>query len=183
MPVLKEPSAYAFTVKFDGRARALTTWAEVSEAFDPALAPPRYSQPELIRVNAVWDTGATGSVISDRVITELGLLPIDRTIVHTAGGTVETDVYVVNIGLPNGVMFTATHVTRGQINDTDVLIGMDIIGEGDFAVTGKDGKTWMSFSVPSNRRLDFVDEQNNIDRKQLKNRRQKPPNRKPRGKR
>ena len=40
----------------------------------------------------------------------------------------------------------------------DVLIGMDILGLGDFAVTHHDGKTVFSFCVPSRRHIDFVSE-------------------------
>ena len=49
-------------------------------------------------------------------------------------------------------------VTDGNILGTDVLIGMDIINTGDFAVTNVDGKTCMSFQMPSIRRIDFVKE-------------------------
>ena len=37
----------------------------------------------------------------------------------------------------------------------DVLIGMDVIGTGDFAVTHADGRTCMSFQMPSRRRIHF----------------------------
>ena len=37
-----------------------------------------------------------------------------------------------------------------------LLIGMDIIGLGDFAVTNADGKTTFSFRVPSVEEIDFV---------------------------
>jgi hypothetical protein len=42
-----------------------------------------------------------------------------------------------------------------MVADADVLIGMDIIGEGDFAVTHQDGKTTFSFRVPSLKTIDF----------------------------
>ncbi|MBI2623199.1 MAG: hypothetical protein HYW65_01315 [Candidatus Liptonbacteria bacterium] len=37
-----------------------------------------------------------------------------------------------------------------------LLIGMDIISMGDFAVTHADGKTTLSFRVPSMTEIDFV---------------------------
>jgi len=40
----------------------------------------------------------------------------------------------------------------------DVLIGMDILGVGDFAVTHNNGKTTFSFCCPSRREIDFVAE-------------------------
>jgi len=45
----------------------------------------------------------------------------------------------------------------GELIGTDVLIGMNIINQGDFAVTNKDGKTVFSFRLPSVECLDFVD--------------------------
>ena len=39
----------------------------------------------------------------------------------------------------------------------DVLIGMDIICLGDLAITNHDGKTIMTFSIPSHKPLCFVE--------------------------
>ncbi len=51
----------------------------------------------------------------------------------------------------------ATHrVSRAAVKGADVLIGMDIIGAGDFAVTNLNGKTTFSYRYPSMERIDFV---------------------------
>jgi len=48
-------------------------------------------------------------------------------------------------------------VTEGSIfGDSDVLIGMDIISLGDFAVTNFQEKTVFTFRIPSVERIDFV---------------------------
>ena len=146
-----EPSTYAFTVKNPEKVRTLTTEVIISIVHIRKTEPPPL-QPFV----AVWDTGATGSIITSRVADSLGLKSIGVERVHTVGGIVEADVYLVNIRLPNQVVFPATRVTEGEIGGADVLIGMDIIGEGDFAVTSMGGETWMSYSLPSTRRLDFV---------------------------
>jgi hypothetical protein len=39
------------------------------------------------------------------------------------------------------------------------IIGMDIIRRGDFAITNANGKTKMSFRMPSLKAIDFVEEQ------------------------
>jgi len=71
----------------------------------------------------------------------------------------QTPVYLVNIMLPNKVGIANLRVTRGNIGgDADVLIGMDIIGIGDFAITNKDGKTVFSFRAPSCDTIDFLTE-------------------------
>jgi predicted aspartyl protease len=105
---------------------------------------------------AIWDTGATGSVISERVVERLGLYPISRREVTTANGRRIAGVYLIGLYLLNDVVFPALPVTDGNLgNDIDVLIGMDVIGSGDFAVTHADGRTCMSFQMPSRRRIRF----------------------------
>ncbi len=47
-------------------------------------------------------------------------------------------------------------VTQAVLFDADVLIGMDVIANGDFAVTNHQGKTLMSFRMPSVECIDFV---------------------------
>ena len=74
---------------------------------------------------------------------------------YTVGGEVLAYVYFVNFRLPNGVVFPGLELVEGVVY-ADALIGMDVISHGDFAVTaGSEGETWMSFSLPSRRRLDF----------------------------
>jgi uncharacterized protein YchJ len=78
--------------------------------------------------------------------------------VHTASGTDIVNTYLINIGLPNKVRFALVPVTEAQLSGTDVLIGMDIISVGDFAITNKDGKTTFSFQLPATHKIDFVEE-------------------------
>jgi hypothetical protein len=47
-------------------------------------------------------------------------------------------------------------VSQATLFDADVLIGMDVIAGGDFAVTSYLGKTHMSFRMPSVQCIDFV---------------------------
>ena len=106
---------------------------------------------------AIWDTGATGSVITEKVVEELDLKPTGMVIVSTASGETIANTYIVNIWLPNKVVFYDLKVTEGNIQgETEVLIGMDIISSGDFAVTNYDDKTVFTFRHPSAARIDFV---------------------------
>lgn len=44
-------------------------------------------------------------------------------------------------------------------DNLDVLIGMDIIGQGDFAITkDADNNTVLSFAIPGKKEIDFVPE-------------------------
>lgn len=125
-------------------------------AYAPAAAP--NPPPQKREYAAVWDTGATGSVITQRVADELGLAPTGICRVHGIEGESETETYLVNIMLPNGVMFHGLKVTRAKLTGFDILIGMDVIAAGDFAVTNFDAKTVMTFRVPSKVKIDFAAE-------------------------
>ena len=108
---------------------------------------------------ATWDTGATNSVITRSVIDACGLKPIATTSVsHAQGIARDVEVFLVNVRLPNGVAFRLLRVTAGELRGTDALIGMDIINQGDFAVTNRDGVTKFTFRVPSQADIDFVAE-------------------------
>ena len=62
----------AFTTKLSARSPVLQSTVQVSEAFDPQSGnPPPIAQPYI----ATWDTGATNTVITSKVATELGLKP------------------------------------------------------------------------------------------------------------
>jgi len=62
--------------------------------------------------------------------------------------------------LPNEVFIQNVQVTEADMSTNDVLIGMDIISLGDFAITNFGGKTRFTFSIPSTRVIDFVQEGN-----------------------
>ena len=152
--------AKSFTTTFDRITRVLKNEVHVSKAFDPSLAP-RPLSPENLGTKkfvAIWDTGATGTVINQKVINECGLKPIGIAEVSTANEKRLSSVYLVSIFLPNRVSFPQLRVTEGTISEADVLIGMDIITRGDFAVTNSDGRTTFSYRWPSAERIDFVEE-------------------------
>ena len=105
---------------------------------------------------ALWDTGATNCVITQKVVDELNLKPTGMKKVHTASHTVDAEVYMVSIFLPNRVCMPNIHVTKGNITGHDMLIGMDVINQGDFAVSNHNGKTVFSFRMPSLTEIDYT---------------------------
>jgi predicted aspartyl protease len=144
----------SFTVRAPGQLRELITQCWICPAFDPALH--KGAHPKFFEFLAIWDTGATNSVISPKVVEACGLKQIGMAQVTTAHETHLAEQYSVNIGLPNGVAFHHIRVTSQNLTTTPVLIGMDIIGAGDFVVTNKNGKTVFSFRCPSSEEIDFV---------------------------
>lgn len=113
-----------------------------------------------IKTKGIWDTGATGSVITKSIAAKLGLVPITYNDVRGVHGVRRVPVYYVKVTLNNENISLNTFVTEcDELSDNEsigMLIGMNIISMGDFAVTSKDGKIFMSFRVPSLERIDFV---------------------------
>jgi predicted aspartyl protease len=105
---------------------------------------------------SVWDTGATGTVVSPEVVRTCDLKQTGTTYVKTANDEMLTNVYLVDVWLPNGVMFYNMKATEGKLPDgLGVLIGMDIITCGDFSITNVNKTTVMSFRVPSIECIDY----------------------------
>ena len=148
--------ADSFTVRAPGLLSVISTPVRVSEAFDPEVVGPGWKQPRLLEVQAIWDTGATNSVITQRVVDECQLQPIDLVEVLGVHGASLSEVYLVNIMLPSRAGFTGVRVTKAQLAPgSDMLIGMDIINLGDFAITNFGERTVFSFRSPSEGHVDF----------------------------
>ena len=148
----------AFTLTYSKLSRAL-----ISEVIITKEITPKVSGDLDIRdfngkkYKAIWDTGATGSVITEKIVKELDLMPTGMTKVSTASGERDVNTYIVSIWLPNNVVVGNVKVTEGIIHgEYEVLIGMDIITKGDFAITNYDGKTVFTFRFPSAECIDFV---------------------------
>jgi predicted aspartyl protease len=118
-------------------------------------------------IKGIWDTGATSTVITQNVVNALGLVPTGKTLVNTASANnVQTNTYLVDVHLPNGLTVKDVIVTLGIIMPgIDCLIGMDIITLGDFTITNHAGQTCMSFRVPSQNQVDYVVEINKVNRR------------------
>lgn len=107
----------------------------------------------------LWDTGASKSSITRRIVDDLSLIPVGNTNISTANGIVTVNTYFVDIGLPNGVTVMNVLVSCADLgDDIDVLIGMDIIRHGDFSITNTNNKTTFSFRTPSMQEIDYVKE-------------------------
>jgi len=145
--------ALSFTARATGILRVLNSQAWIGPAF---IASGAVGPTALKSYLAIWDTGATGTVVSQNVIDQLGLKPVGMTVASGIQGDHNTEVYLICVGLPNGVGFPSIKATRGIIRGADVLIGMDIITRGDFAITHQNGKTCFSFRCPSCETIDFV---------------------------
>jgi len=141
------PQGHSFTVVHDGIADALIT---------PVLIEPAIGGETILEINALWDTGATMSLVGREIAERLNLQSISKTFISTPSDkNAQSNIYVVNLHLPNRTLLANVLVTEGVLSGCDMLIGMDVISRGDFAVTNFSGRTVFSFRMPSLTTIDF----------------------------
>ena len=150
----------AFTLKHNGRlVNRIVIDIGLSLPFDPAHgSPPGLT---ILPVKALWDTGATGSVVTPATIAALGLISTGTAQTSTANGVRLASTYLVNLYLPQKVAFPGLLVT--DCSDTQgfgAIIGMDVMSQGDSTISNHKGETWLSFRVPSSGGVDYVVESN-----------------------
>jgi hypothetical protein len=153
---------HAFTIRYNGLTRRITTEIVLTFGFDPAQPP---VDPVLEHhTTALWDTGATQSVITRATAEALQLIPVGQTLVNHAGGCSQANTYVVNVILPNKVGFIGVLVSEcpDVVGNFGAIVGMDIISQSDFSITNVADQTWMSVRTPSIEPIDYVVEANRI---------------------
>jgi len=105
---------------------------------------------------SLWDTGASVTLISARVAKVLGLTSIGKSGVSGYNQGIDVkDTFLVHIGLPTGDIITNIMAMEFDTDEYDVVIGMDVICNGDLAITNKDEKTTFSFRIPSEQEIVF----------------------------
>lgn len=155
------PVFHAFTQKYTNLALRIVTEVGVSQAYNPAQPPNPI--PAIYKATALWDTGATNSVITSSLAAAVGLISIGTTRINHAGGISQSNTYLVNWVLPNNVQFYGVRVSECPDTDFGAIIGMDIISQGDFSLTNFNGQTCLSFRIPSRHQVDYVVEANKIN--------------------
>ena len=106
---------------------------------------------------AQWDTGATGTCISEETIKKYQLEPVGKTNIKTPSGSCILNTYIIDLILNNEIIFPNLKVIGSKIGaqGIDILIGMDVISSGDFAISNFDAKTQFSFRIPSQDHVDY----------------------------
>ena len=136
-----------FVKEYDRKADAIVTNAILMPAGE--VREDRPLPPYVYTENAAWDTGAQVTIISPRLVETLGLLPCGQGQFMGIGGDQVSDAYLVYVGLSNGDLIGEVKVYCSEIDDYDILLGMDIITETDFLITNKDARTTFQFRSPS----------------------------------
>jgi len=141
------PQGHSFTVAHDRIVYSLIT---------PVLIESAKGGKDIIEINGLWDTGANMSLIGREIAERLALMPISKIFISTPSDkNAQSNIYVVNLHLPNRTLLENVLVAEGVLDGCDMLIGMDVISRGDFAVTNFSGRTVFSFRMPSLTAIDF----------------------------
>lgn len=135
---------YSFLSVENGRKEYLTSQCKVAKYIENVnnIFPAK-------KWTALWDTGATGSVISPNIVAVLGLTPVSHILSKSIHGIKWSPQYNVNILLPSGMVAKKVLAIEGDPIGCDMLIGMDIISKGDFVYSYNDGATQFGFRAPS----------------------------------
>ena len=143
---------HCFTYKAQVRLPYLSTQIGISLPSQNKTNQPKYP------ISCIWDTGASMTVITQKVVDALGLKPTGRTITNTASETGKvTDTFEIDLFLSNDCFFSNITVNLGKVSDSiNCLLGLDIIGQGDFSLTCLNGGTCLSFRYPSCHEIDFI---------------------------
>lgn len=80
---------------------------------------------------------------------ELGLEPYGKSGFSSANGIVEANVYEIHLAVPIAGVVCNVLAMEKDDEDYEVVIGMDVISQGDFAFTNHNGHSTFSFRLPS----------------------------------
>jgi hypothetical protein len=165
MPAPKVTHFNAFTLAANGLADRLITPLRISQASTEKIDDTEFQRllSTSETASGLWDTGATGSCVTPSMARKLNLVPVGVGNMTHAGGIRQSNKYLVDLFLPNNVHVPGVLVMELEDGMSfDVIIGMDIISRGDFSITNSEGKTTMSFRIPSVQCIDYVREANRI---------------------
>lgn len=146
----------AYTKCYNAQVLDVVTECTVYPPFVMQDVATRKDLPKGFVATAMWDTGAEVTLLHPRVVKALALERESQVLLSGIGGETVEENYVVHILLPTGNLAFGVEATATEnVGEYDVIIGMDIISNGDFAFTNKDGKSQFSFRFPTEGHVDF----------------------------
>lgn len=99
--------------------------------------------------DAIWDTGATSSMIAESVANILKLKPIGHTVIAGVHGVNNANTYCVDVKFNIGA--TLKDIKVAEASNTGgfgLLVGMDIIGRGRMYLDGTSDVLSVTFEIP-----------------------------------
>ena len=115
---------------------------------------------EQIPIKALWDTGSSESVISSNLVKKLSLQSIGSALLNGTSLSCKTKIYEIILLLAEKQLISLQVTESSQIGDSviDLLIGLDVIGMCDFAISSDNEYLYMSVRFPSKGLIDFSKE-------------------------
>ena len=118
---------------------------------------PHSSNPEMPMV-ALWDTGAMCTCVSQTLAAKLGLVKVyEKELTVADNKSIMADVFCAKIRM--GHIEFANMFVYGLPMDgkkENVIIGMDVISQGDLTITNYQDQSLLTFRAPSIERIDYV---------------------------
>lgn len=100
---------------------------------------------------AIFDTGATSSMISSDIAHALGLQSIDTALVTGIHGTERVPIYTVDVRFKGGFILSSLKVAEADADaGFDILLGMDVIARGAMLLSSHDKRTLFAFFYQQN---------------------------------
>ena len=134
-----------FTIEGKGRWLKIITPCTISEI------PKRNSdqKPRSMECSsAQWDTGSMVTLVSTRIIEQMGLKHVGYTTLSGLENRPQkARTYMLNLKFPNDVEASFREVAEAPLPLVDMLIGMDIISDCTFHYSGSDGISKFTFEM------------------------------------
>lgn len=148
----------ALTYRFNGIKNEIITDVKVKNGMTD----------QQLSTKGLWDTGAQNSAITKKAAQKLGLVGLQKVNIRGVHGVKEVDVFFIEIFLNNENITVPCRVTEcdelSNDGSVDLLLGMNVISNGDFVISNHAGNTVMTFRVPSLETFDFVEEMKEFNR-------------------
>jgi predicted aspartyl protease len=156
--VWRNDDYYALTLYDNHEEQLAHIW------FDVKLLVKQDDKINRVYINNIWtvkamvDTGATISGITSEMVKRMKLKSEDKKEFTHAKGTGESPIYVFDVIFPGEKLFE--NIEAVEIDGdghSDFLIGMNILSQGDMAITSVDGYKAFSFRCPpAEKFIDFM---------------------------
>jgi len=138
---------------FRANVNSVTTSVRISRPFEPdGLGQP----PRPYQTSALWDTGSSHCLITKSLAQSLDLRPVRQARVMHHDGVTFFDVYFAALYVTRKYYVEVALTETGAPSDNfELIIGMDVISKGDFALTNQKDVMVFSFRLPSSTTIDF----------------------------
>jgi len=107
--------------------------------------------------SALWDTGATISVITPKLAKELCFIPAGTMAINSIAGIIDVEFILASIQLPGRVIRKNIKMAVCDFSQNiNIILGMDIITLGDFELLHGNNSTVFSFTSPPSTKIKLM---------------------------